>query len=97
MYELNIRTVPTVIDGCKSELLQIIDGWTIFEATGMWKGTEENSVHFTTVTDDLDVITAVKNIVNFEAWKQGEQSIMFNVSEKQWTFTNLEKFTAPIK
>jgi len=88
MYELTIRTVEAVINASKSEILEIIDGWTIKDTIGMWKGQEESSIEFTTVSDDSEDLDKVLDIINYYAYQLGEESIMYKRDVVNWVFTN---------
>ena len=74
MYELTLRTVNAVIEDAKENILSIVDGWTLKDCIGMWKGTEEASVEFTTVSDSLEDVQAVLDAV-YSA-QLGEESVM---------------------
>ena len=39
--ELKIRTVPKVVEESKSQLLEVVDSWSVLKLDGMWKGKAE--------------------------------------------------------
>tara|TARA_B100000900_G_scaffold404816_1_gene413655 strand:+ start:1753 stop:2031 length:279 start_codon:yes stop_codon:yes gene_type:complete len=89
MYELTLRTVHAVIEDAKDNILNIVDGWTIKDTIGMWKGTEEASVEFTTVSDSLEDVQAVLDAVNYSAYQLGEESVMSKIDVVNWNFSDL--------
>lgn len=89
MYELTLRTVEAVIEDAKEEVLQIVDGWTLKNCVGMWKGTEEASVEFTTVADTEEAVQAVLDAVNYSAYQLGEESVMSKIEVVNWQFSDL--------
>tara|TARA_Y100000356_G_scaffold84559_1_gene70411 strand:- start:61 stop:339 length:279 start_codon:yes stop_codon:yes gene_type:complete len=89
MYELTLRTVHAVIEDAKDNILNIVDGWTVKDCIGMWKGTEESSVEFTTVSDSLEDVEAVLDAVNYSAYQLGEESVMSKIDVVNWNFSDL--------
>ncbi len=89
MYELTLRTVHAVIEVAKDNILNIVDGWTVKDCIGMWKGTEESSVEFTTVSDSLEDVEAVLDAVNYSAYQLGEESVMSKIDVVNWNFSDL--------
>lgn len=89
MYELTLRTVNAVIEDAKENILSIVDGWTLKDCIGMWKGTEEASVEFTTVSDSLEDVQAVLDAVNYSAYQLGEESVMSKIDVVNWNFSDL--------
>lgn len=89
MYELTLRTVHAVIEDAKDNILNIVDGWTVKDCIGMWKGTEESSVEFTTVSDSLEDVQAVLDAINYSAYQLGEESVMSKIDVQNWNFSDL--------
>ena len=89
MYELIVRTVESVIKDAEENILSIVDGWTIKDCIGMWKGTEEASVEFTTVSDSLEDVQAVLDAINYSAYQLGEESVMSKIDVQKWNFSDL--------
>ena len=73
----------------KKNILNIVDGWTVKDCIGMWKGTEESSVEFTTVSDSLEDVEAVLDAVNYSAYQLVEESVMSKIDVQNWNFSDL--------
>jgi hypothetical protein len=77
--ELKIRTVPTVIEESKTQLLEVIDSWSVLKLDGMWKGNPEESVELSIICD-VDKSKDVVKIISQKAKQLGEDSIMIGNS-----------------
>ena len=73
--ELKIKTIPKVIELAKTDLLTVIDGWSVSYLAGMWKGVEEDSVEISIVCD-VDKSKEVVEIILKAASELGEETIM---------------------
>ena len=73
--ELKIKTIPTVIELAKVDLLTVIDGWSVSYLAGMWKGKEEDSVEISIVCN-VDKSKEVVQIILKAARELGEETIM---------------------
>lgn len=91
MFDLTLRTVPAVIENAEADILEIIDGFTVKDCIGYWKSERENSIEFTTTVENEAIAVRLANLINFHAWKYGEQSIMFNIVPSNWTFTDCKR------
>ena len=77
--ELKIRTVPKVIEQSKSQLLEVVDSWSILKLDGMWKGKAEESVELSIICD-VDKSKDIAKIIAQKAKQLGEDSIMIGNS-----------------
>ena len=77
--ELKIRTVPKVIEESKSQLLEVVDSWSILKLDGMWKGKAEESVELSIICD-VDKSKDIAKIIAQKAKQLGEDSIMIGNS-----------------
>jgi len=77
--ELKIRTVPKVVEESKSELLEVVDSWSILKLDGMWKGKAEESVELSIICD-VDKSKDIAKIIAQKAKQLGEDSIMIGNS-----------------
>jgi hypothetical protein len=73
--ELKIKTIPKVIELAKTDLLTVIDGWSVSYLAGMWKGVEEDSVEISIVCD-VDKSKEVVEIILKAASELSEETIM---------------------
>ena len=77
--ELKIRTVPKVVEESKSQLLEVVDSWSILKLDGMWKGKAEESVELSIICD-VDTSKDIAKIIAQKAKQLGEDSIMIGNS-----------------
>ena len=77
--ELKIRTVPKVVEESKSQLLEVVDSWSILKLDGMWKGKAEESVELSIICD-VDKSKDIAKIIAQKAKQLGEDSIMIGNS-----------------
>ena len=77
--ELKIRTVPEVVEQSKSQLLEVVDSWSILKLDGMWKGKAEESVELSIICD-VDKSKDIAKIIEQKAKQLGEDSIMIGNS-----------------
>ena len=77
--ELKIRTVPKVVEESKSQLLEVVDSWSILKLDGMWKGKAEESVELSIICD-VDKSKDIARIIAQKAKQLGEDSIMIGNS-----------------
>ena len=77
--ELKIRTVPKVVEESKSQLLEVVDSWSILKLDGMWKGKAEESVELSIICD-VDKSKDIAKIIAQKAKQLGEDSIMIGDS-----------------
>jgi len=77
--ELKIRTVPEVVEQSKSQLLEVVDSWSILKLDGMWKGKAEESVELSIICD-VDKSKDIAKIIAQKAKQLGEDSIMIGNS-----------------
>ena len=77
--ELKIRTVPEVVEQSKTQLLEVVDGWSILKLDGMWKGKAEESVELSIICD-VDKSKDVVRIIAQRAKQLGEDTIMIGNS-----------------
>ena len=77
--ELKIRTVPKVVEESKSQLLEVVDSWSILKLDGMWKGKAEESVELSIICD-VDKSKDIAKIIEQKAKQLGEDSIMIGNS-----------------
>ena len=77
--ELKIRTVPKVVEESKSQLLKVVDSWSILKLDGMWKGKAEESVELSIICD-VDKSKDIAKIIAQKAKQLGEDSIMIGNS-----------------
>jgi hypothetical protein len=77
--ELKIRTVPKVVEQSKSQLLEVVDSWSILKLDGMWKGKAEESVELSIICD-VDKSKDIAKIIAQKAKQLGEDSIMIGNS-----------------
>jgi hypothetical protein len=77
--ELKIRTVPKVVEESKSQLLEVVDSWSILKLDGMWKGKAEESVELSIICD-VDKSKDIARIIAQKAKQLGENSIMIGNS-----------------
>jgi hypothetical protein len=77
--ELKIRTVPEVVEQSKSQLLEVVDSWSILNLDGMWKGKAEESVELSIICD-VDKSKDIAKIIAQKAKQLGEDSIMIGNS-----------------
>ena len=77
--ELKIRTVPKVVEESKSQLLEVVDSWSILKLDGMWKGKAEESVELSIICD-VDKSKDIAKIIAHKAKQLGEDSIMIGNS-----------------
>ena len=77
--ELKIRTVPKVVEESKSQLLEVVDSWSILKLDGMWKGKAEESVELSIICD-VDKSKDIAKIIAQKAKQLGEYSIMIGNS-----------------
>ena len=77
--ELKIRTVPEVVEQSKTQLLEVVDSWSILKLDGMWKGKAEESVELSIICD-VDKSKDVVRIIAQRAKQLGEDTIMIGNS-----------------
>ena len=77
--ELKIRTVPKVVEESKSQLLEVVDSWSVLKLDGMWKGKAEESVELSIICD-VDKSKDIAKIIAQKAKQLGEDSIMIGNS-----------------
>ena len=77
--ELKIRTVPEVVEQSKSQLLEVVDSWSILKLDGMSKGKAEESVELSIICD-VDKSKDIAKIIAQKAKQLGEDSIMIGNS-----------------
>jgi len=77
--ELKIRTVPEVVEQSKSQLLEVVDSWSLLKLDGMWKGKAEESVELSIICD-VDKSKDIAKIIVQKAKQLGEDSIMIGNS-----------------
>ena len=77
--ELKIRTVRQVVEQSKSQLLEVVDSWSILKLDGMWKGKAEESVELSIICD-VDKSKDIAKIIAQKAKQLGEDSIMIGNS-----------------
>jgi hypothetical protein len=77
--ELKIRTVPKVVEESKSQLLEVVDSWSLLKLDGMWKGKAEESVELSIICD-VDKSKDIAKIIAQKAKQLGEDSIMIGNS-----------------
>ena len=77
--ELTLRTVPEVVEQSKSQLLEVVDSWSILKLDGMWKGKAEESVELSIICD-VDKSKDIAKIIAQKAKQLGEDSIMIGNS-----------------
>jgi hypothetical protein len=77
--ELKIRTVPKVVEQSKSQLLEVVDSWSLLKLDGMWKGKAEESVELSIICD-VDKSKDIAKIIAQKAKQLGEDSIMIGNS-----------------
>ena len=77
--ELKIRTVPKVVEQSKSQLLEVVDSWSLLKLDGMWKGKAEESVELSIICD-VDKSKDIVKIIAQTANQHGEDSIMIGNS-----------------
>ena len=77
--ELKIRTVPKVVEESKSQLLEVVDSWSVLKLDGMWKGKAEESVELSIICD-VDKSKDIAKIIAQKAKELGEDSIMIGNS-----------------
>ena len=73
--ELNINTIPQVVELSKEDLLKVADGWSISKLEGMWKGILEDSVELQIVCN-VDKSKEIVNIILSKAKELNQDSIM---------------------
>ena len=73
--ELNIKTIPQVVELSKEDLLKVVDGWSISKLEGMWKGISEDSVELQIVCN-VDKSKEIVNIILSKAKELNQDSIM---------------------
>ena len=77
--ELKIRTVPEVVEQSKTQLLEVVDSWSILKLDAMWKGKAEESVELSIICD-VDKSKDIARIIAQKAKQLGEDSIMIGNS-----------------
>ena len=77
--ELKIRTVPKVVEESKSQLLEVVDSWSILKLDGMWKGKAEDSVELSIICD-VDKSKVIAKIIAQKGKQLGEDSILIGNS-----------------
>ena len=77
--ELKITTFPKVVEQSKSQLLEVVDSWSILKLDGMWKGKAEESVELSIICD-VDKSKDIAKIIAQKAKQLGEDSIMIGNS-----------------